>query len=275
MKKMLVGLVGFLIALPVFGAVQYEFFQKSTSDSESMPPSDMNARALVEGDKTRVDVISGNVYPPGTYVISTDGSRRLFFVDPTQRTYTEFNVAGVTSAIGTSNIIIENLQSSVQPMDQGEIIAGVPTRHYRVTFSYDITVVFRSTPLKQSVRTVIDKWTTTQFGDIGETISASAAYRTGNPKVDEVIELETRKIQGFPLRQSATITTTNLRAKGSSSELKLPATRVMTREMRVTSIRETKADAAAFIVPLTYQRAESAGPQKPQVETITFEPPSK
>lgn len=235
----------------------------------------MNARALIEGDKSRIDVISGNVYPPGTYVISTDGSRRLFFVDPTMRTYTEFNISGVSTAIGSSNIIIENLQSNVTPMEEGEMIAGLSTKHYRVTFSYDITVVFRGTPLKQSVHTVIDKWMTTQFGDVAETMLAASSYRTGNPKVDELIELETRKLKGFPLRQSTTITTTNPRAKGISSELKLPSTRVMTREMRVIAIRETKSDPAAFIVPVTYQRAQSAAPQKPQVETITFEPPSK
>ncbi|HVR40397.1 MAG TPA: hypothetical protein VMU84_14975, partial [Thermoanaerobaculia bacterium] len=81
-----VVVVALFVTLPMFAAVQYEFFQKSSSDTEAMPSTDMSARAIIEGDKSRIDVIGGNTYPPGTYVITTDGSRRVFFVDPTMKT---------------------------------------------------------------------------------------------------------------------------------------------------------------------------------------------
>ncbi|HVR41793.1 MAG TPA: hypothetical protein VMU84_22035, partial [Thermoanaerobaculia bacterium] len=179
------------------------------------------------------------------------------------------------SALGASTITIENLQSTVTPLDQGELIAGIPTKHYRVNLNYDITVVFRGVPLKQSVRTVVDKWMTLQFGDIAESMLASGQFRTGNAKIDELIDIETRKIKGLPLRQTATITTTNLRGASMNPELKLPTTRVLTREMRVTAIREAKPEANAFTVPSGFQRAEGAAPPKPEMQVITFTPPTK
>ena len=155
MKKIVMGVVVMLLLTghSAFAAIQYDFFQSSRGDGEQ-GSSDFNARAVIDGQRSRVEFISGNTYPPGTYVISTDGARRLLFVDPTQKIYTEVNTLGIASAIGTSNISITNLLSSVTKLDDTKVIAGIPTDHYRLTITYDITVTFRNMPLKQSVRTI-------------------------------------------------------------------------------------------------------------------------
>ena len=123
----------------------------------------MSAKATIDGVRSRVDFISGNAYPPGTYVVSTDGARKLRFVDPTQKSFTEVNTLTIASAIGMSNIKIENLKSAVQKLEDQQNIAGIPADHYRLTLTFDITVTFSGRPLKQSVRTEIDKWTTVRF----------------------------------------------------------------------------------------------------------------
>ena len=73
-------------------------------------------------------------------------------VDPTQKIYTEVDTIGIAGAIGTSNISVTNLLSSVTKLDDTKVIAGIPTDHYRLTISYDITITYRTMPLKQSVR---------------------------------------------------------------------------------------------------------------------------
>lgn len=273
MKKLMLVAALLLVALPLSAAVQYEFFQRSSSDDSVTPPSDLTARAVIDGTRTRVDFLSGNVYPPGTYMISTDASRRLYFVDPAKKWYTEVNTAGVASAIGTSNIKIENLQTKVDRLPDTAVIAGVEADHYQVTITYDITVQPKHVPLKQHVRTVIDQWVTLKYGT-----SNTAVYnsnRTGNAEIDRLIEAETDKVKGFPMRQMITITTTkNLAQK--ASELKLPRTRTMVREMVVTRIGETEPAATAFSIPASYRRAEVAEvPKGSNMTVLTMEPTGK
>ena len=256
MKNVMGVVVAFLmVASNAFAAVQYEYFQTIRSDVQDMPASNLNARAVLDGQRTRVDFISGNTYPPGTYVISNDASKRLLFVDPTQKSYTEVNTLGIASAIATSGITITNLQADVAKLSDSQVIAGIPADHYRLTITYDITVAFRTLPLKQSVRTIIDKWTTVRYGDVGDA-SLAGTVQTGNQKVDELITDETQKIRGFPLKQTVQIVTINQSGAAAESKLRLPASRTMTREMTVTSIADVRTDDALFRIPADYRKVD-------------------
>jgi hypothetical protein len=243
-------------ALPAAAALQYEYIQTIRSDADKSVPTDLSARVTLDGARSRVDFISGNAYPPGTYMITADGSRRMLFVDPGNKSYTEVNTSSIASAIGSSNIQITNVKSDVVKLTDAQTIAGIPADHYRLTISYDITVVFRNMPLKQSVRTEIDQWTTVKFGDVFEAALVGNSLLTGNPQVDDVIRLETTKIKGFPLKQRVKIVSVNEAKPLPGSQLKLPSTMTKTREMTVTSIREANPDSAQFSLPAGYQRID-------------------
>jgi hypothetical protein len=68
MKRLLVTLALASIAVPSFAAIQYEFMLKNTSDDAAKPSSDMTGRATIDGFRSRVEFLSGNLYPPNTYV---------------------------------------------------------------------------------------------------------------------------------------------------------------------------------------------------------------
>ncbi len=264
-----------LLAFPSFAALQYEFSQKSTTDDAVVPMTDLTAKAILDGDRSRVDFLAGNLYPPGTYVITTDGSRRLFFIDPVKMTYNEVNTSGVASAIGGSNLKIENLRSKVETLEDRPFHAGVETEHHRITINYDIIFVTRNMPLKQSVTTVIDNWTTGRFGDVTNA-AVNNRVRTGNPQIDELMDVETSKLKGFPLRQTVTIKMVpHLAPTAAKSQLKLAPMRTVVREMWVTSVREVSADPAMFTVPVTYRRAEAPELPKAATQVLQFEPVSK
>lgn len=275
-KLLLPAALLLLVAVPASAAIQYEFFQRSSSDDSVAPASDLSARAIVDGDRSRVDFISGNVYPPGTYLISTDGARRLYFVDPAKKWYTEVNTAGVASAIGSSNIKIENLKSKVDRLPDSQMVAGIEADHYQLTIDYDITVTPKSMPLKQHVRTIIDQWVTLQFGDTRPAALHNSS-RTGNKSIDELIEAETGRIKGLPLRQTITITTSKqLSAATKASELKLPRTRTIVREMWITRIQETAANPVSFTIPATYRRSDQPElPKGAPMQVLTMEPAGK
>lgn len=267
------GVAVILVAHAASPAIQYEFIQTSRSDSDT---TDFTARAFVDGEQTKVEFLSGNAYPPGTYVISS--GRKLLFVDPTQKSYTELNTMSVASAIGTSAIKIDNFVPTVTKLDDQILVAGIAADHYRLTMTYDITVTFKAMPVKQSVYAVIDKWTTVQFGDVGEAVAMmTSGLRTGNAKIDEMVAAETTKIRGFPLKQTIQITTTNLaRRKSGQTQLKVPVTRTRTREFTVIKVGEVPSRESAFLIPEGFRRlnfAEQA--PKSQMQVLSLEPKSK
>jgi len=275
-----------LIALLLFvvtassapAAIQYEFRQTTSSDLETIPSTDCAGRAIIDGDRSRVEFMTGNAYPAGTYVIATNGSRTMTFVDPSKKAFVEINAASVTNSIGSRKITIANKKIDVTKMPDQVSIAGFPTEHYRMVMSYDITVAFGTMPLTQSVRTTIDKWTTNAFGDVGDTFLASGALHTGNKDLDDLMTAENTGIKGFPLKQVVNVTTINNQASNTASELHMNRTVTQTRELLVTSIQPTATvGAATFVVPVTYHKA---GPvqddtQKQPVQVLSMEPEKK
>lgn len=272
MKKLLVpvALVALLAAVPSFAAIQYDFTQRNTTSDAISPSSDFTARAIVDGARSRIEFLAGTLYPPGTYVVSTDGSRRLYFVDPSRQWYTEVNTASIATAIGTSNIKINNFKASSEALPDRVLIAGIETAHQRITLSYDITLMTQAMPLTQHVNTDIELWSTDRFNGLGDT--AFFSMKTGNPEVDQVLEANGVS-KSFPLRQIVTTRTTYQRANGT--QIKAPNTRTITRETQVTAIRETDAPTTVFTFPATYRRADQPEMPKSATQVLTFEPATK
>jgi hypothetical protein len=276
MKKLVMALSVALVAQASFAAIQYEFRQTARSDSESVPQTDLSGHAVIDGQKSRVDFTAGNAYPPGTYVVSTNGSRTMRYVDPTMHQYVEVNAAGVASSIGSIRITVGNQRDHLDKLDDHPIIAGHPTNHYRLTLDYDIAVAFGAIPLKQTVHTQIDKWTTIDFGDVADTFLGNNTGPTGNPQLDELIGLENTKIKGFALRETRQTTTRNSQATAPDSKLNINPTRTSTREMVITSISEAAPAPGMFTVPPTYKRYEAGqtDPKAPPSTQLSLEPPS-
>lgn len=271
MKRLLVTGVLLFFAVSASAAIQYEFTQKNTSPDPVSPIAELTGRALVDGERSRVDFLAGTLYPPGTYVVSTDGSRRLFFVDPEKEWFTEVNTGSFATTLGSSSIRISNLKSNTEALPDKPVIAGEQTDHTRVTLTYDISVTVSTMALKQHVKTEIDTWSTPHYA----AVSASgflAGLRTGNPDIDKLLEIETSS--GFPMRQNVT-TRTVADLPPSRSELQTPTTKTIVRELWVTSIRETTADASQFTIPAKYRRADVKDAPKAAKQTITFDPPTK
>jgi hypothetical protein len=262
------------VAFPALSAVQYDFTQHTQSDIDQVRPSNLTGRALIDGERSRIDFLTGDLYPPGTYCLG-NGARSLTFVDPVMKSYTEFNSAAMTAAMGSGNINISNLKSESVKLEDHPTIAGLPTDHYRLSITFDMAVNIRSLSLHQAVHTEIDKWTSMEFGDVTESFLGGSTLRTGNPQLDEIIDLDTNKSKGFPLKQTMKITTRNLQGSLPNSKLGLSEVRTQSRELMVTSIRRVTADPNDFTLPASYRRnstealAEKQG--RTQFTVLSFE----
>jgi hypothetical protein len=272
MKRLLVTLALVLIAVPCFAAIQYEFMLKNTSDDAAKPSSDMTGRATIDGFRTRIEFISGTLYPPNTYVISTDASGRLYFVDPAKQWYTEVNTAGIATALGASGIKIENVKATTETLPDRNRIAGLDTDHYRITINYDITISMKTIPVKQHVQTEIDSWTTMQFGDIPQSFLTRSNH-TGNAELDQLLDAQSSRVSGFPLRQL--VTTRTKYDVPARSKLDRPNSRTMTRETWITKIQEIQAEASQFTIPVSFRRADQPELPKSASQTLQFGSGSK
>ncbi|HEX7190805.1 MAG TPA: hypothetical protein VF381_04450 [Thermoanaerobaculia bacterium] len=279
MRKTLLA-IGLLLATQSgWAGVSYEFVQNTQSDIEQIPPTNLTGRAIIDGPRSRIDFVGGNVYAPGAYVISTDASRTLLFVDPITKTYSEVNAAGIAATYGASNIKVDNFKTNTTRLDDHPTVAGIPTDHYHLTISYEMTLLYGTMPLTQKITEEIDKWTTPRFGDIADSFFAGGSVKTGNAKLDELIETETRSIKGFPLRQTVVVRTENPKGVAPGTELKLSSVRTQQRELTITRIQELQADAGVFHVPSTFRKldpGEQAKVAKPSEMTVlTFDDGTK
>ena len=276
MNKFIAALALALAAHSASAAIQYEFRQATQSQVESVPSVEYTGRAIIDGAKSRVDILSGNAYEPGSYVISTNGSKTMTWVNPAKKSFVEINAAGVASAVGAVNIKVENFKHEATQLDDKPVIAGYPTFHYRMTLDYDITVNAGPVPLKQTVHTVTDRWVSPDLEDIADAFLASSSIHTGNADLDQIIDADTKQVKGFPLRQRVVISVTNDTPGMPGSQLAIDRTRTQSREMTITAIHPITAPPTAFIVPPSYHRAEPGqrDDQQTPMKVLTFEPPS-
>ena len=275
MRKCVLGVMLLFAVQTASAAIQYEFRQTTSSDAEGAQAVDCSGKAVIDGEKSRVEFLTCNAYPPGSFVITTNGSRMMTYVDPAKKTFADVNGAAVATALGSTQISISNKKVNTTEMPDHPVMAGLPTDHYRLTLDYDITITFGNTPLTQTVHTIIDRWTTMSFGDVAETFLSAGALKTGNPDLDDLIASESSKGTGFPLKQIIRTTAVNNRAQAVKSNLVVSRSVTITRELSVNMVEPVaKVADATFIVPAGFHRADPLrdDTQKSPVQTLTMQP---
>lgn len=267
--------IGFtvLLASPVHAAVEYQFRQITLSDQAAVQAPAVTGRAILDGENTRVDYVSGSSFDAGIYLIARRDQGKLLVVNPKDKTYSVTDLSSVATSIGSRGIRIQNLKTKLTKMDGNPIVAGLPTDHYRLEATYEMTVQFGELALTQNIQTIVEKWTTGAFGDAGQSSLIEGPLRTGNDEIDQLIEAETSKVSGLPLRQVVTINTTpsNVRA---NSQLKTNGRRRHISEMIVTSIQARDVEQSYFEVPAGFTKVQQikTGTSDHAVETLSMEP---
>ena len=272
MRKVIVlTLLALSVAAAAQAGVQYEFRQTVRSDMAQLQKADVTGRGMIDGTRTRIDFHTGSEYGPGTYIVTENGGKRVLFVSTTDKTYADFDIASIASQVGAKDIKVTNLKTDFKKLQDKTIIAGLPTEHYKLEATYDITRQFGELPITQKVHTVVEKWTTSAFGDIADDFFATGHLKTGNLDLDTLIESENQKFAGFPLRQLVTVTTTIVSAPQNSS-LAVKPQRHQVSEMVVTAIEARDIQPSQFGIPKGYTKVDRPKAlQKNASENVTLE----
>jgi hypothetical protein len=249
-------LVAALVAAPAQAAM---YFESTTTSEGPQGEQTMRTQAWVDGDNAKITFTESDnpLMVQGAYLLTNDGARTLYLVNPEEKTYMVWDISQMLGAFGGalksmgplmkmefSNPKVEKLAD-----EPGEKILGYDTHHYRFRTTYDSEIRVMGMGQSASNDTTTDTWTTAALTDAGfGAWLRRDPPRTGIAGLDELLDAEIAKeIQGVPLRMH-TVTTSRDKKRGRET--------VTTSEMEVTSIREAAAPAGAFELPAGYEKVE-------------------
>jgi hypothetical protein len=243
-------------AAPCFAGIHY----KSVTHTQDARNQTMNmaVEGWVSGDKAKVEFKeSGNpVMKQGSYLITRDGGKTLYLVNPEDKTYAEWDmqamlgfVGGVMQGMGPL-LKFEFSDPKVEKLvdESGGTLLGLPTRHLRYRTSY--TTKVKVLGMSNVADSVIEQdiWATDRLQDLAMGVwLRSDPPRTGNEQFDKLIVAEMGKAHGIPLK-SVSVSTSTQQKKNQQT--------VTRSSMEVTQLDTVTVPDATFEIPAGYKETQ-------------------
>lgn len=256
-----------VLAVPCSAGIHYKAVTK-TQDAANKT-GDIQVEGWVSGDNAKVAFIesAGNPFTEkGTYIVTKDGGKTLFLVNPGEKTYAEWSLQGLMGTIGAVmngmgpllKVQFSDLKSDKISEEDGGLVLGQPTRHYKFRTSYTMTIKVLGMGNTADVVQEQDVWATTKLSDaaLGVWLRADPP-RTGNAEFDKLLTGEAGKYQGFPLKLVTVSTSTQKKGNKSTTTRST---------MEVTQLDAgASVPASAFEIPAGYEETQiPLGPQQGQ-----------
>ena len=263
MRQLTLSLVSaafLLAAVPCAAGIHYKSVTRTQAEGAKVRSSDTQAEGWVSGEKAKIVFVESNGNPmaqKGTYILTKDGGKTLFLVNPEDKTYAEWSLQGMLGAVGAVmngmgpllKVQFSDLKMDKVADEDGGVVVGLPTRHYKFHTTYTMTVKVLGMGNTANVVSDQDVWATTKVSDVAMGVWLRAEPpRTGNAEFDKLITAQAGKYQGFPLKVVTVSTSTP--QKGNK------ATR-STSTIEVTQIdANASIPASAFEIPAGYKETQ-------------------
>jgi hypothetical protein len=205
--------------------------------------------ALVDGDRARIEFGDGagnSMLKKGAYLLTRDGGKTSFLVNPTDKTYCKWDMEAMAGLAGGAMKIMNMKFSSptVEKLleEKGEKLLGLPTRHYRFRTSYTMEMGFMGFKQSRQIVTDQDMWATDELTDLAAGFWVKdRTFQTGNKELDELIKAQRADVRGFPLKTVNVTKQTSQRGTEESTTL-----------MEITSLKKARVPDSAFELPSDY-----------------------
>lgn len=243
-------------SLPASAGIHYQ----ATTTTQGAPnqAANMQVEGLVAGEKARVEFKeSGNpIMKKGAYLLTKDGGKTLYLVDPEEKTYAEMDLQGMMGMAGSVMqgmgplLKLEFSDPKVEKLgeEDGGTVAGLPTRHFRYRTSYNMKVKVLGMGREASVVSEQDIWATNKLQDIGLGVwLRSEPPRTGNEQLDKLIAAEMDKTSGFPMKMVTVSTSTPKKGQPTTTRTTMEVTQLDT---------SANVPATSFEIPAGYEATQ-------------------
>ncbi len=252
-------------ALPAAAGIHY------TADTTTTGPGAEQAtsvEAWVDGAAAKIVFRESGtpVLEKGNYIVTTDGGKTLYLVNPDEKTYAEWDLEAMLQMVGSVmqamgpmlNIQIDNVEVEELGSAAGPAMHGLATTHARYRTSYDMKVKVLGMARTNHVDSEQEIWSTGELADPALGVWLRGTPATGFADLDELVEAEMSKIQGFPLKTVTRTTTTGQKGKREQ-------TTVTTMEVSELE-RGVDVPTSTFEIPEGYQRSEAMLPAEGEEE---------
>lgn len=253
-----------LAATPSVAGVHYKASTRSHDGAGKA--SEVQVEAWASGDKAKIvflDVTGGGTpfARKGGYMITKNGGKDLYLIDPEEKTYAKWSVEGMLGMVGSlvnglgPLLKIEFGEPKVEKKldEDGGEIAGYPTHHVQYRTSYSMKVKVIGISSSSNVVSDEDYWFASKWSDLGMRVWLRAEPpRTGNEAFDKLVAAAREKVEGIPLK-TVTVTTTT-QSKGNRQTV----TRTST---EVTELKTMTVPDSTFDIPAGYSEAQPPVPR--------------
>lgn len=245
-----------VVASPALAGVYYEAVTRSEGKGAEMQAS--RVKAWAHGESARVEFVeSGNpMMAAGGYMVTEDGGKNLFFVNPKEKTFTRFDVEAMGQFVGGASKMVNMKISDHKVENLGEepggLVAGLPTTHYRYRTSYAMEMSVIGMKMRSNVVQEQDIWSAPKLVEAALGIWLRKNPPSfGNPEFDAMVKAEMGKMQGFPLKSVTRTTTTDKKGKSETTVT----------SMEVTKLELDLVPNVSFKVPAGYEEVDMFGGQ--------------
>ena len=217
----------------------------------------MTVEAWIDGENAKILFNeSGNPFmEKGTYLVTNDGGRTLYLVNPEDRTYSEWDLDAIFQLAGNMmqamgpmmNFRFENPKVETLLEEDGGQIHGFPTTHYRFRTTYTMHMKIMGMKRTQEHESVQDIWSTDEIDHEAFGVWLRRELPSmGDTGLQELVEAEMAKVKGFPLKSIDQVTSTGKKGRQQ-------VTRTIT---EVEELDQIQIDPAIYQIPAEYERVD-------------------
>jgi len=252
MKRAILAVALTAMAHGAFAGLTYKVNSASTGFRDSTTAG----VAEVEGKSFRFNVSKGDgaIFPDSSFVISQNGGRTLVVADPGTKTYYELSLEQISGGVGsilqqmggTVKFDILNPKVSVRDLGAGEKIEGYATMHKNMDTSYDMSLDVMGQKMTIGMSMSTESWVTDQIPLDFASFLQTADLHTGFDVIDKLIAAQVKGLNGFPLKQIASI---HVSQNGTTMDMKTTTT--------ISDIEKKSFPASEFVVPPGFQKTDN------------------
>jgi len=255
-KLSVLGVVVLLVFAAHSFAGVYYVAQTTAEGGKSAKQQNMIVKAWASGDSGKVvfEESENPMMGKGTYIITKDGGKTMFLVDPKEKTYMKWDLDSMMGLLGGAmkmmNLKFTDPKVEALGEEPDGLVAGVPTVHYRFRTTYAMSMSFMMMKTNSRVVKEEEIWAATKLADVALGIwLRKAPPKTGNEDMDKLIQAEMSKVKGFPLKRKTMTTSTDEKDKKE----------VTTITMEVTELQMVPVPDSTFEIPSDYKETSLAG----------------
>ncbi|MEP6508821.1 MAG: hypothetical protein ABJC63_11395 [Gemmatimonadales bacterium] len=255
----------FAAATPFADGMTYDFVMKTqstrTGNKETVT---MSGHGAYSGDQARIEIsdagpagAGGMFGGKGSYFIVKGGGKEMFLVDPSQKQYMAWDIAGMLGGMskmmgamgGMVKMQMSDIHIDAQDMGAGESVQGYPTRHMRMVQNYVMTATVFGRSSKTTTATTTDYYVSPTLRIANPFVSnsqqmAMASDLFNNPdfKTQMMAAMAKMPKGGVPLKTITTAVSTDSKGKQETT--------VSTMEML--NMHGGSVPASVFAIPRDY-----------------------